>query len=204
MVSPAFLLTALIVVLVPGTGAIYTIAVGLSQGRRASVVAAFGYTLGIVPHLTAALLGLSALMETSAELFQALKWAGAAYLLYLAVQTLREKGALRFEARRAPARPSQIVRTGVLINILNPKLAIFFFAFLPQFAPTGATGLTMHMLVLSAIFMAMTLMVFAGYGIFAAHVREAVLSSERAMGWMRRIAALAFAGMGLKLALSDR
>lgn len=203
MISLQFLITALIVVLIPGTGVIYTIAVALAQGRRASIAAAFACTLGIVPHIAAALLGLSALIETSAALFQIFKWIGAAYLVYLAIQTLRERGALRFEPARERASIPGIIRTGILINILNPKLAIFFFAFLPQFAPVGEAGLTGHMLLLSAIFMALTFVVFALYGSFAALARERVLASARVMAWMRRFTAIAFAAMGLKLALTE-
>jgi threonine/homoserine/homoserine lactone efflux protein len=202
-ISPEFLITALIVVLVPGTGVIYTVAVGLGQGRWPSIAAAFGCTLGIVPHLTATILGLAAILHASAVLFQGLKYAGAAYLIYLAWQTLKERGPVRFDAQHGQRSPAAIIRTGILINLLNPKLAIFFLAFLPQFVPVDAQGALPRMLELSAIFMAMTLGVFIVYGVLAAQIRQKVLASARIMGWMRRASAAAFGVLGARLALSS-
>ncbi len=201
-----FLITSLIVVLIPATGVVYTVATGLSSGRAASVAAAFGCTLGIIPAILASVAGLAAILHTSALLFQALKYAGAAYLLYLAWQTLRDSGALQFSSLDAAQRPSlaRVIRTGFLINILNPKLSVFFFAFLPQFIHPGSASAVAQMLTLGAIFMAMTFMVFVIYGSFAAMVGERILRSETVMTWMRRTVALAFAGFGLRLALADR
>ncbi|MDN2580029.1 LysE family translocator [Aquibium sp. ELW1220] len=204
--SLEFLLTSLIVVLIPGTGVVYTVMTGLSAGRAASVAAAIGCTLGIVPAIAASVAGLAALLHTSALLFQVLKYAGAAYLLYLALQTLRDTGAMQIDAgterRRVPA--WRTIRTGFLINILNPKLSVFFFAFLPQFIDPAATSPVPQMLHLGAVFMAMTFAVFIVYGFFAALVGERILKSETVMTWMRRTVALAFAGFGLRLALSER
>ena len=201
-----FLLTSLIVVLIPGTGVVYTVMTGLSAGRAASVAAAIGCTLGIVPAIAASVAGLAALLHTSALLFQVLKYAGAAYLLYLAWQTLRDTGAMQIDAgaerRRVPA--WRTIRTGFLINILNPKLSVFFFAFLPQFIDPAAASPVPQMLGLGAVFMAMTFAVFIVYGFFAALVGERILKSETVMTWMRRTVALAFAGFGLRLALSER
>jgi len=203
MVPIEFWITAFIVVIAPGTGVIYTIAVGLGRGRAASLAAALGCTFGIVPHMSAAILGFAAMLHTSALLFQGFKLIGAAYLCYLAIQTLRDRGALRFSADRQAKSLWQTARTGLLINILNPKLSIFFLAFLPQFAPGGAPDALTHMLVLSAIFMAMTFVIFAIYGVFAAAARTYVLSSRRALGWMRRATALAFGAMAARLAFSE-
>ncbi len=203
MIPLEFWITAFIVVIAPGTGVVYTIAIGLGRGRAASVAAALGCTIGIVPHMSAAILGFAAILHTSAVLFQGFKLLGAAYLVYLAIQTLRDRGALRFNADKAAKTPWQTARTGFLINILNPKLSIFFLAFLPQFFPSGTPDALGHMLVLSAIFMAMTLVVFVVYGVFAAAARTYVLSSERALGWMRRATALAFGAMAARLALSE-
>ncbi len=204
--SLEFFLTSLIVVLIPGTGVVYTVMTGLSGGRGASVAAAVGCTLGIVPAIVASVAGLAALLHTSALLFQVLKYVGAAYLLYLAWQTLRDSGAMRIDAADGRRRVSawRTVRTGFLINILNPKLSIFFFAFLPQFIDPTATSPVPQMLGLGAVFMAMTFVVFLVYGSFAALVGERVLKSEAVMTWMRRTVALAFAGFGLRLALSGR
>ncbi|MGV0911984.1 LysE family translocator [Martelella sp. FOR1707] len=201
--SIEFLITALIVVLAPGTGVVYTLATGLAQGRMASVAAAFGCTLGIIPAILASVFGLAALFHTSALLFQTVKFAGVAYLLYLAWQTLRDRGTLRVSGEGTPRRGLvAIARNGFLINILNPKLSVFFLAFLPQFVSPAAAAPVLEMLMLSAVFMAMTFAVFVLYGQFSGLMRDRVLSSERAMAWMRRSVALAFAGFGVKLALS--
>ena len=201
-----FLVTSLIVIVSPGTGVLYTLAAGLSRGARASVIAAFGCTLGIVPHMAAAVLGLAALLHASALAFQTLKWLGVAYLLYMAWSALKEKGALRVEpGDKLRARSALAVTIeGILINILNPKLSIFFFAFLPQFVKGDETHPLPHMLMLSAAFMALTFIVFIGYGLFAAKVREHVISRPRVLTWMRRTFAAAFVALGLKLAFAER
>ncbi len=203
--SPEFLLTALIVVLIPGTGVIYTVATGLTGGRKESVAAAFGCTLGILPAMLASVVGLAAILHTSALAFQVLKYLGAAYLLYLAWQTLKESGPLRIaENRAAPRSLVAIARTGSLINVLNPKLSVFFLAFLPQFIHVGTGSPALQMLSLGGVFMAMTFVVFVGYGAFAALVGEKVLRSAAVLKWMRRSVAAAFAGFGLRLAFADR
>lgn len=199
-----FLITSLIVVATPGTGVLYTLAAGLSRGSRASVVAAFGCTLGIVPHLAAAILGLSAVLNASALAFETLKYAGVAYLLYMAWNTLRERGPLRVEKNVHTRSAWDVTVTAILINILNPKLTIFFFAFLPQFISTGQSHPLPQMLLLSGVFMLMTFVVFVGYGLLAARVRDHVTSRPRVMTWMRRTFAAAFLALGAKLALSDR
>ena len=199
-----FLITSFIVVISPGTGVLYTLAAGLSRGGRASVVAAFGCTLGIVPHMAAAILGLAALLHTSAVAFQTFKYLGVAYLLYMAWSTLRDHGALRVEKELGARSALRVTITGVLINILNPKLSIFFFAFLPQFVRADEVHPLPLMLELSAVFMLMTFVVFVGYGLFAASVRDHVISRPRVLLWMRRTFAAAFVGLGVKLALADR
>jgi threonine/homoserine/homoserine lactone efflux protein len=207
--SIEFLLTSLIVVASPGTGVLYTLAAGLSRGARASVVAAFACTLGIIPHMAAAVTGLAALLHTSAVAFQTLKYAGVAYLLYMAWKTLGEHGALKIEQEIAPRSARQIsvgqvIVSGILINILNPKLSIFFFAFLPQFVNADEPNALARMGELSAVFMLLTFIVFAGYGVFAASVRNHVISRPKVLTWMRRSFAGAFAALGLKLAFSER
>jgi threonine/homoserine/homoserine lactone efflux protein len=202
--SIAFLLTTLVIVATPGTGVIYTLAAGLSRGARASVVAAFGCTLGIVPHMVAAITGLAALLHSSALAFQTLKYLGVAYLLYLAWATLRERGALAVEEDTAPRSSLSVIVSAVLINILNPKLTIFFFAFLPQFVSTGSPGALLHMLELSAVFMLVTFVVFAGYGVFAAAVRSHVVSRPKVMAWMRRVFAGSFVALGARLAVTEK
>ena len=202
--SVEFLITSFIVVVSPGTGVLYTLAAGLSRGARASVVAAFGCTIGIVPHMAAAIMGLAALLHTSALAFQILKYLGVAYLLYMAWSTLRERGALRVEKEVGARSAVQVTVTGILINILNPKLSIFFLAFLPQFVSAGEANPLSRMLALSAVFMLMTFVVFVGYGLFAASIRDHVISRPRVLTWMRRIFAGAFAALGAKIAFADR
>ena len=201
--STEFLLTTFIVVATPGTGVLYTLAAGLSRGARASVIAAFGCTLGIVPHMVAAITGLAALLHTSALAFEILKYLGVAYLLFLAWTTLRNKDALSVE-EAPPISPMKVITTGILINILNPKLTIFFFAFLPQFVSVTETQASLRMLQLSAVFMLVTFAVFVIYGIFAAAIRSHVISRPRVLTWMRRIFAGTFAVLAGRLALADR
>jgi threonine/homoserine/homoserine lactone efflux protein len=204
-VSAAFLITTLIVVVTPGIGVLYTLVAGLTEGRRASVVAAFACTLGIVPHMAAAIVGVAAVLNASAVAFQTLKFAGVAYLLYMAWSTLHETGSLQVEAAPAPPRSSRrIIVNGVLVNLLNPKLSIFFFAFLPQFVAADGNGRLLHMLGLSGVFMAMTFLVFAAYGLFAASVRSHVISRPRVLTWMRRTFAGAFVALSAKLAVTSR
>ncbi|MFI7635512.1 LysE family translocator [Nonomuraea sp. NPDC049400] len=202
--SIEFLLTSLVIVVTPGTGVLYTLAAGLSRGGRASVVAAFGCTLGIVPHMAAAVTGLAALLHASAVAFQVLKYAGVAYLLYMAWSTLRERGALSVDQESTPRPTAKVIADGVLINILNPKLSIFFFAFLPQFVSTGEPAALARMLELSGVFMLLTFVVFTGYGLFAAAVRNHVISRPKVLTWMRRGFGAAFAALGVKLALTQQ
>jgi threonine/homoserine/homoserine lactone efflux protein len=200
--SVAFLLTSLVIVATPGTGVLYTLAAGLSRGAKASVLAAFACTLGIVPHVVAAITGLAALLHTSAVAFQTVKYLGVAYLLWMAWSTFREQGALVVEEDAAPVPAHRVLASGVLVNILNPKLTIFFFAFLPQFVPADtANGIPM-MLQLSAAFMLVTFVVFAAYGICASAVRDQVISRPRVLAWMRRTFAVSFVGLGARLAFT--
>ncbi|MBS0518978.1 MAG: LysE family translocator [Proteobacteria bacterium] len=199
-----FLLTTLIVVISPGTGVLYTLAAGLSRGHKASTIAAFGCTLGIVPHMAAAILGLAALLHTSALAFQTLKYLGVAYLLYMAWNTLKEQGALKIENDVRARSGVSVIVEAVLLNLLNPKLSIFFFAFLPQFVPADTAHPLPRMLELSGVFMLVTFVVFVGYGLFASAVRRHVISRPAILAWMRRTFAAAFVALGVKLALAER
>jgi threonine/homoserine/homoserine lactone efflux protein len=203
-VSIEFLITSLIIVASPGIGVLYTLAAGLSRGARASVVAAFGCTVGIVPHMAAAIMGLAALLHASAVAFQTLKYLGVAYLLYMAWNTLKESGALKVEKEVGARSALQVTVEAILINILNPKLSIFFLAFLPQFVSAGEAHPLSRMLELSSVFMLMTFAVFVGYGLFAASVRDHVISRPRVLKWMRRTFAGAFVALGAKLAFAAR
>ena len=200
----AFFLTTLIVVATPGTGAVYSIAVGLSRGARAGIVAAFGCTLGVLPHMIAAITGLAALLNASAIAFQTIKWLGVAYLLWLAWQTLRDTSAIEVDTTSTPPSAWRTIRTAVLINLLNPKLTIFFFAFLPQFVPAGDSNGTWLMVGLSAVFMAVTFVIFALYGVFAAAMRRHVITRPRVVACMRRTFAATYVLLAGRLALESR
>ncbi len=200
MINLQFLVTALVVCIAPGTGVIYTLALGLGQGRRAAIAAAAGCTFGILPHLAAATLGLAALLHSSALLFQVVKFAGVAYLLYLAWQALKADGALRVSPDAKPQSTFKIARRGALINILTPKLSIFFLALLPPLLSGNPATATAEMVMLGAIFMALTFAIFVLYGVFAAFARDFLLQSKRAMLWLNRSFGGIFAALGLRLA----
>lgn len=204
MYSLEFLVTTLIVVASPGTGVVYTLAAGLGRGARASVVAAFGCTLGIVPHLAAAMMGLAALLHASAIAFATVKYAGVAYLLYMAWKTLGERGALDVAAAKAGRSDVAVIVDGIVVNLLNPKLSLFFVAFLPQFMRADDAHPLATMTELGGVFMGMTFAVFAVYGLFAAAMRERVLSRPKVLAWMRRTFATAFVMLGARLAFAER
>jgi threonine/homoserine/homoserine lactone efflux protein len=203
-VSLEFWITTVVVVATPGTGALYTIAAGLARGVRASILAAFACTIGIVPHMIAAITGLAALLHTSAVAFNVVKYLGVAYLIYLAVMTWRDRSSLVADEKATPGSPWRVIGTGVLINLLNPKLTIFFFAFLPQFVNPGRADSLPLMLALSAIFMAVTFVVFALYGLFAAGFRAHVIRRPRVVTWMRRSFAAAYVVLAARLAIPER
>ena len=202
--SLEFLITTLIVVVSPGAGALYTIAAGLGRGSRASIWAAFFCTIGILPHMLAAITGLAAVLHASALAFDIIKYLGVVYLLYMAWATLRETGALSVSAKAEAKSFKDMAIEVMLMNLLNPKLSIFFFAFLPQFVPADAPGAVGRMVQLSLVFMAMTFAVFVLYGLFAAAIRNHVVSKPAIMTWMRRSFAAAFVALGAKLALTQR
>ena len=204
MMSFEFLLTSLIVVLIPGTGVIFTVSTGITQGRKASIYAALGCTAGIVPHLLATILGLAAIMHTSAIAFQTLKYAGVAYLLYVAYATWQDRSAFSLAETPAKSSARALIVRALLLNILNPKLTIFFLAFLPQFVEPNAPSPLSRLLLLSSVFMAMTFAVFVIYGFLAHAFRQTVVESAPVQSWLRRSFAAAFAGLGIHLAFSEK
>ncbi len=203
MINSDFLLTSLVVVLMPGTGVIYTVSMGLLAGWRGSIAAAVGCTAGIVPHLTASILGLSALLHMSALAFQAVKLAGAVYLIYLAWSIWRHTGGVAVDTPGRQTGLVSIAVKGVLINILNPKLSIFFLAFLPLFVSPGTAAPVAELVVLSVVFMAMTLVIFILYGMLAHRLRVCVTTSPKAVCLLQRSFAVVFAALGVKLAVFE-
>ena len=201
--STEFLITSLILVITPGPGVLYTLA-GISRGPRASVIAAIGCTLGIVPHLAAAILGVAALLYASAMAFQALKLLGVIYLLYMAWVMIRDQRSVTIETNNTGASDREVIQSAILVNALNPKLAIFFFAFLPQFVHADDPRFLARMLALCGVCMALTLVVFVGYGLLAGALHLQIVSRPRVVAWLRRSFAAAFVVLGLRLAVAER
>lgn len=203
MITLEYLLTSLIVVLLPGIGVIYTLALGLGRGTKASIWAAFGCTLGIVPHMAACILGLSALLHTSAVAFEIVRYLGVAWLLYMAWGMWHGTGAMKVTANDSPTSIAKIIRDGVLLNLLNPKLSVFFLAFLPQFVSANTPDTTGEMTVLGLVFMAMTFGVFGVYGCFAGVLRSHIIERPKVMVWMGKSFAIAFILTSCKLMITD-
>jgi threonine/homoserine/homoserine lactone efflux protein len=204
MISSEFLLASLVVVLIPGTGVVYTITTGLTLKWRASLAAAIGCTLGIVPHILASILGLSAVLNMSARVFSVLKWAGALYLLYLAWNMWREAGTLEIKPQSTETSGTRIIVKAIAINLLNPKLTIFFFAFLPLFVSKNSPSPTMEMIMLSAVFMGTTFIVFALYGILACGICAYLANSSKAVKRLQQAFAVILAGFAVQLGLSEK
>lgn len=204
MLNPEFLLTSLVVVLMPGTGVVYTINTGLTLKWRASLAAAVGCTLGIVPHILASVLGLSALLNMSAHIFSVLKIAGSVYLLYLAWQMWREAGTLDMDQKRTETSAIQIALKAIAINLLNPKLTLFFFAFLPLFISKNSSSPTLEMISLSLVFMGLTFIIFALYGILASGVSSYLFNSSKVVKRVQQAFAVILAAFAVKLALSEK
>jgi len=202
--SIEFWLTSLVIILVPGTGVIYTVSTALFLGQRSAVFAALGCTLGILPSLTASITGLALIIHTSALAFQTLKYAGVAYLLYLAWGMARNGGSAEFSDGCSAQSNWNVMWRGLLINILNPKLSVFFLAFLPQFIPHGLDHPTQQLLVHGFAFMGLTFVIFILYGAVAAYFRNLVTESPSATTVLRRLFAASFAGLALRLAFSTK
>lgn len=199
-----FLLTSLVVVLLPGTGTLYTISTGITRDWRAGIAAAVGCTFGIVPHLLASALGLSAIMDMGAQVFGLVKLAGAGYLLYLAWQTWKDTGTVSMERGQEARGLVSVAGRAVALNLLNPKLTVFFLAFLPHFITKEGGPMFMQLAGLSAVFMAMTLIVFCLYAVAASATRSLVGVSAGALRWMQRSFAVVFAVLAVELTLADR
>ncbi|MCO5733057.1 LysE family translocator [Rhizobium sp. SSA_523] len=177
---------------------------GITHGRRAAVIAAFGCTLGIIPHMLAAITGLAAVLHASALAYEIIRYAGVAYLVHMAVMVLRDHGTLSIGTGQAQRSDRQLILSAILVNLLNPKLSIFFFAFLPQFIPAGTGDSLWQMIELSLVFMGMTFVIFVAYGFCAAAARDHILSRPSVMTGIRRGFAAAFIGLAIKLASTDR
>jgi threonine/homoserine/homoserine lactone efflux protein len=203
--SVEFLLTSLVVVLIPGTGVLYTVSSSVGGGRRRGLFAAVGCTLGIVPHMLAAMLGLSGIMQAGSVVFEVVRWAGVAYLIFMGASMIRDAGALPLDGGGTQVDSAgSVVRRGILLNVLNPKLTLFFFAFLPQFLDASPGLLDARLIGLGGVFMLMTLAVFAVYALASAAARDLVLAAPVARRWIERTLGAFLIGFAAKLALTDR
>ncbi|QIG42153.1 LysE family translocator [Nocardioides anomalus] len=201
--SWSFLLTSFVICATPGIGALFTMGAGLARGTRAGLLAAFAGTLGTIPHAVAALTGLAALLHASGVAFQAVKYAGVAYLLWMAVATWRDTGALHVDTESAPTSVRSVLTTGITANLLNPKLTLFFVAFLPQFVPAGSSSLP-RMAALSGVFMVMTFLTFAVYAVAAGALRDRVLTRPQLVARIRKVFAASFVALSARLAVQQR
>lgn len=198
-----FILTSVIIIVLPGTGVVYTISEGLSHGRRAGLEAAFGCTLGILPHLAASTALSSLLMTMSPRAFALMKAAGAAYLLWMAAGMIFSGAGPSFASAAPRMARAQIIRRGILINLLNPKLTLFFFAFLPQYAVSASGSYAAQCLGWGAAFMALTFIVFAGYALLAASAQRFISGSPKRALAVQRLFGCAFAAFAAQLAMSS-
>ncbi len=203
--SIEFLLTSLIVVAIPGTGVLYTLSSAIGGGFRTGVFATIGCTLGIVPHILAAMLGLSGIMQISAEVFEVVRWAGVLYLIYVGISMIRDGGGISLgSSDTSGQRMGLVVRRGILLNLLNPKLTIFFFAFLPQFLDPTAGLIDSELIALGATFMLISLIVFVFYAYASATVRDRLIAAPAAQRWLQRVFGTILLGVAARLAVTDR
>jgi RhtB (resistance to homoserine/threonine) family protein len=203
-----FVLSGWLLNLTPGPDVLYIVSSALRSGVRAGIVAALGITAGCFVHIVAAGLGVSALMATSAMAFSVLKWVGAAYLLYVGVRLLLSKApdAIKIEAGSADSVKAGGLKSlffrGFWTNALNPKVALFFLAFVPQFITPGAAHPTVAFLLLGVLFNLNAIPVNIGYAVLAAWAARRTAAIQRGMHWLDRLAGALFVGFGIKLALS--
>ncbi|MFL6640938.1 MAG: LysE family translocator [Paraburkholderia graminis] len=202
-----FLATSIAITMAPGPDNLQVLARGISQGRAAGLVAALGFATGITFHTTLAALGVAALLRSSPLAFEAIKLAGAAYLVWIGIKALRSQG-LATAHERAPQPLMTVFRQSVLGNLLNPKVTLFFVVFLPQFVQTGgaqngAQSVTVQMLELGALFMLETLVVFSLFGVCAGMIGGWLRRRPRVGVWLDRLAGATFIALGIRVTLRD-
>ena len=197
-----FCAAVFVLALTPGPDIIYVLTRGLSQGRKAAVFAAIGFNLGIIVHTLAAALGISALLRASALAFGLVKWAGAAYLIYIGIKTLRDRSGFA-AGRSAPISSGRILRETIVANVLNPKVALFFLAFLPQFGNADHGSPALQMVLLGLLFMGVSFPVFCLVALFSGVIGDRLRSNPRYSDWLRRAAGTVLVGLGLRLALLE-
>jgi threonine/homoserine/homoserine lactone efflux protein len=198
-----FLAASVAITIAPGPDNLQVLARGISQGRAAGLVAALGFAAGISFHTTLAALGIAALLKSSPIAFQAVKLAGAAYLVWIGIKSIRSKGLST--AHERPTQPLAVVfRQSVIGNMLNPKVTLFFIVFLPQFVnPHGAQSVVLQMFELGGVFMLQTVVVFSVFGIAAGMIGAYLKRRPRVGVWLDRLAGATFIGLGIRVALRD-
>ncbi len=200
----AFFITSVVLAMAPGPDNMFVLTQAALRGRFAGVLVTLGLATGLLLHTAAVSLGVAALFQASSVAFTVLKLIGAAYLVYLAWQAF-QAGAAQVDGQgRQPLSRWQLYRRGIIMNVTNPKVSIFFLAFLPQFVNPESNGLTTQLLLLGAVFIVATLVVFGGLALAAGSFGNWLSGSERAQKIMHRIAGVVFIGLAIKLATTQR
>src|SRR5450830_347997 len=199
-----FLAAAMMLTLAPGPDNIYVLTRGIAQGRKAGLVAALGFSSGLFFHTLLAVLGFAAIIKAYPAAYHALQYAGAAYLVYLGIRTLlAAKTAMSLEAGAAQLSLSRIYWQSVIANILNPKVTLFFIAFLPQFVNVHAGHVAWQMLLLAVVFILQALAIFSAIAFFSGIVGAYFQRQARAALYLNRLAGCAFVGLGIRIALPE-
>lgn len=198
-----FLGASVALTIAPGPDNIFVITQGIARGRKPAIVTALGMCSGISVHTTAAAFGISAVFYSSVVAFNIVKYAGAAYLLYLAYKTLRERSAIKLSIADDRAAPA-LFKRGFIMNVLNPKVAMFFLAFLPQFVTPNTGSVPLQMLLLGLIFMVQAVVIFSLIGYFSGSIGSFILARPRIAKYFDRLTAGVFASLGIRLALAER
>ena len=199
-----FIAAALVVLVIPGPAVLYILARSLGQGRRAGLVSVLGLSAGALVHVAAATVGLSAILLASATAFTAVKLVGAAYLIYLGLRTLLTQPAASAVTTSPPLAMRRIFADGVLVCILNPKIAIFFLAFLPQFADPARGPVPRQILLLGLLYVALALITDGAYALIAGHLRHWLGGRVLQSPLPRYASGLLYLGLGVGTAITGR
>ena len=200
----AFVIAALIVLVIPGPGVLYVITRSLLQGRQAGLVSVLGLSAGALVHVAAATLGLSAILLVSSSAFTLVKWLGAAYLVYLGLRLLFARHPVEAEDELREQSRRRLFFDGVMVSILNPKIAVFFLAFLPQFVTLDGIAIPLQLMLLGLLYVALAVLTDGSYALLASYLRR-MISARFMRGPVPAYASgLVYLGLGISLALADR
>ena len=199
-----FMVAAGALLVIPGPSVLYIVARGIDQGRKAALVSAFGVGVGTLGHVAAATLGISALLVSSATAFSVVKYLGAAYLIYLGVRTLLTRESVQTNTAPGPAKLGKIFRQGVLVNVLNPKTALFFFAFLPQFIDPDRGSVAVQTLILGGVIVLMGVVSDGSYALLSGSLGGWLRGNLGFIRAQRYVAGSIFLALGVATALTGR